>query len=187
MFVVFFFLWRYRYYLTTLRINVMTCNLPFIFGRPIIYQGVVVVVIVWQLCLCNQCISPLKLLVRIPLMARCTRYHFMSDLQQVGGFSPGTPVSSTNKIDRHDRTEILIKVAINTIKPTNHIFTERHVFIMAVVPSGNRQQLLKPQLKAQTRDVQIKRNQQQKHLRQPRVTTRHHGQLLLYFRNFCAL
>jgi hypothetical protein len=82
----------------------------------------------------------------------------MSDLQQVGGFSPGTPVSSTNKIDRHDRTEILIKVAINTIIPTNHIFTERHVFIMAVVPSGNRQQLLKPQLKAQTRDVQIKRN-----------------------------
>jgi hypothetical protein len=28
-------------------------------------------------------------------------------------FSPGTPVSSTNKTDRHD--EILLKVALNTI------------------------------------------------------------------------
>jgi len=28
---------------------------------------------------------------------------------------PGTPVSSTNKIDRHDITEILLKVALNTI------------------------------------------------------------------------
>jgi hypothetical protein len=32
-------------------------------------------------------------------------------------FSPGTPVSSTNKIDRHDITEILLKVALNTITP----------------------------------------------------------------------
>jgi hypothetical protein len=30
-------------------------------------------------------------------------------------FSPGTQVSSTNKIDRHDITEILLKVALNTI------------------------------------------------------------------------
>jgi hypothetical protein len=28
---------------------------------------------------------------------------------------PGTPVSSTNKTDRHDVTEILLKVALNTI------------------------------------------------------------------------
>jgi hypothetical protein len=28
--------------------------------------------------------------------------------------SPGTPVSSTNKTDRHDITEILLKVALNT-------------------------------------------------------------------------
>jgi hypothetical protein len=35
-------------------------------------------------------------------------------------FSPGTPVSSTNKTDRHDITDILLKVALNTInhKPT---------------------------------------------------------------------
>ena len=30
-------------------------------------------------------------------------------------FSPGTPVSSTNKTDRNDITEILLKVALNTI------------------------------------------------------------------------
>jgi len=33
--------------------------------------------------------------------------------------SPGPPVSSTNKTDRHDITEILLKVALNTIKQTN--------------------------------------------------------------------
>ena len=31
------------------------------------------------------------------------------------GFSPGSPVSSTNKTDSHDITEILLKVALNTI------------------------------------------------------------------------
>ena len=30
-------------------------------------------------------------------------------------FSPGTSDSSTNKTDRHDITEILLKVALNTI------------------------------------------------------------------------
>jgi hypothetical protein len=30
-----------------------------------------------------------------------------------------SPVFSTNKIDRHDTTEILLKVALNTIKQTN--------------------------------------------------------------------
>ena len=32
--------------------------------------------------------------------------------------SPGTPVSSINKTDRHDITEILLKVALNTINKT---------------------------------------------------------------------
>jgi hypothetical protein len=30
-----------------------------------------------------------------------------------------TPVSSTNKTDRHDIAEILLKVALNTINQTN--------------------------------------------------------------------
>jgi hypothetical protein len=34
-------------------------------------------------------------------------------------FSPGTPVSSTNKTDRHDITEILLKVALTTINRRN--------------------------------------------------------------------
>jgi hypothetical protein len=32
-------------------------------------------------------------------------------------FSPGIPVSSTNKINRHDIAEILLKVELNTKKP----------------------------------------------------------------------
>ena len=32
-------------------------------------------------------------------------------------FSPGTLISSNNKTDRHDITEILLKVALNTINP----------------------------------------------------------------------
>ena len=39
----------------------------------------------------------------------------------VGGFSPGTPVSPTNKTDRHDIAEILLKVTLNIIKQTNNI------------------------------------------------------------------
>ena len=35
-------------------------------------------------------------------------------------FSLSTPVSSTNKSARHDITEILLKVALNTIKQTNN-------------------------------------------------------------------
>jgi hypothetical protein len=34
-------------------------------------------------------------------------------------FSPGPPVSYTNKTDRHDITETLLKVALNIIKQTN--------------------------------------------------------------------
>jgi hypothetical protein len=36
-------------------------------------------------------------------------------------FSPGPAVSSTNKTDRHDITDILLKVALNTIKQKNPI------------------------------------------------------------------
>jgi hypothetical protein len=74
--------------------------------------------------LCNQCLSPLKLSVWIPLMVRCTRYNVMwfkvcRWLATGQWFSPGTPVSFTNKTDRHNITEILLKVALNTIKQTN--------------------------------------------------------------------
>jgi hypothetical protein len=38
-------------------------------------------------------------------------------------FSPGTPVSFTNKTDHHDITEILLKVALNTITLTPILMT----------------------------------------------------------------
>jgi hypothetical protein len=43
-------------------------------------------------------------------------------VRQVDGFYPGTPVSPSNKADPHDITEILLKVALNTIKQTNKPF-----------------------------------------------------------------
>jgi hypothetical protein len=48
------------------------------------------------------------------------RQHLWAELI-IRWFSLGTPVSSTNKTDRHDVTEILLKVALSTInqsKPT---------------------------------------------------------------------
>ena len=39
----------------------------------------------------------------------------VSNFWQVCGFSPDTPVSSTNKAARNDITEILLKVTLNTI------------------------------------------------------------------------
>ena len=36
---------------------------------------------------------------------------FVSDLRQVGGFFPGTPVSLNNKTEGNDKTEILLNVA----------------------------------------------------------------------------
>ena len=44
---------------------------------------------------------------------------FVSNLWQFCGFFLSTPVSSINKTDRHDITEILLKVALNTINQTN--------------------------------------------------------------------
>ena len=43
---------------------------------------------------------------------------FVNDMRQVGAFFPGTLDSSTNKADRHDITEILLKVGLNTITQT---------------------------------------------------------------------
>jgi hypothetical protein len=40
---------------------------------------------------------------------------FVSYLWQIVFFFPSTPVSFTNKTDRHDIAEILLKVALNTI------------------------------------------------------------------------
>jgi hypothetical protein len=43
-------------------------------------------------------------------------------------FSPGTPVSSTNKIDHHDIAEILLKVVLNTLNLIQNIVTSPKVW-----------------------------------------------------------
>ena len=60
---------------------------------------------------------------------------FVSDLRQVGGFSPGTPFTSTNKTDRDDITEIhaLLKLALNTINQTLKQYSKNHVILIYVV------------------------------------------------------
>ena len=73
--------------------------------------------------LCNQCLSSLMLWVRIPNRARCTTSWDTVCQWLVTGrwFSPGTPVSSINKTDHHDISELSLKVALNIIQPTNQI------------------------------------------------------------------
>ena len=68
--------------------------------------------------LCKQSLSPLKLWVQTPFMVRCTRLcdKVCQWLATCQWFSPSIPVSSTNKTDGHDITEILLKVALNTRK-----------------------------------------------------------------------
>ena len=75
-------------------------------------------------CLCNQCLSPLMLWVWIPLRARCTTLcdKVWQWLATGLWFSPCPSISSINKTDRRNITEILLKVALNTIKQTNKQF-----------------------------------------------------------------
>ena len=72
--------------------------------------------------LCNQCLSPQNLWVSNPAHGKMYSIQnyvikFVCDLQQVDA-----PVSSTNKTDRHDQTEILLKVALSTITYANPIY-----------------------------------------------------------------
>ena len=55
----------------------------------------------------------------------CLRLHV--ELATGRWFSPGTLVTFTNKTDRNDITEILLKVALNTIIPilTLHVTLEK--------------------------------------------------------------
>jgi hypothetical protein len=66
--------------------------------------------------LCNQCLSPLTLWVLI-LLRRGVLNTTLCDkvCQWLATGRWFSPVSSTNKTDRHDITEILLKVVLNTI------------------------------------------------------------------------
>jgi len=80
--------------------------------------------------LCNQWLSPLMLWVRISIRARCTTScdKVCQSLATGRWFSPSTWVSSTNKTNRHNITEILFKVALNTITLTpNPIMLLRYI------------------------------------------------------------
>jgi hypothetical protein len=57
--------------------------------------------------------------------------------------SPGTPVFTTNKTDRHDITEILLKEALNIINltPLNYLVLQSLAFqhyLMKVIPEMHR-------------------------------------------------
>jgi hypothetical protein len=73
--------------------------------------------------LCNKYLSPLMLWVRKPIRAMCTTLcdKVCQWLATGRWFSQGTLVSLTNKTDRHDIAEILLKVVLNTIKPNQTI------------------------------------------------------------------
>jgi hypothetical protein len=68
----------------------------------------------------NHYLSPLQLWVKITLRRVYVKQHyvikFVSDLLHVGSFLQlrRYPVSSTNKTDHHDITEILLKMALKT-------------------------------------------------------------------------
>ena len=102
--------------------------------------------------LCNQCLSPLMLWVRISIRARCTTLcnKVCQWLATDPWFPPGPPVSSTNKTDRHHITVILLKVAINTIKQTNKQINKQTLVILKHCSKRN---------KIPLRDHRIKRNQ----------------------------
>jgi hypothetical protein len=55
-----------------------------------------------------------------PTLAGCQLYRVIATDRW---FSPGPPVSSTNKTDHHDITKISLKVALNTIPDIPPFFT----------------------------------------------------------------
>jgi hypothetical protein len=78
-----------------------------------------------QIHIRNQCLSQLMLWVRILLRQGILDTTLCDKSVSVTGqwFSPSTLISSTNKTDHHDITEILLKVALNAITPkciSNH-------------------------------------------------------------------
>ena len=75
--------------------------------------------------LCNQCLSPLILWVRIPLrrgVLDTTLYDKVYQwLAASRWFSPGTPVSSNNKTDRHDIVGIVVENSVKYHNPNPNL------------------------------------------------------------------
>ena len=86
--------------------------------------------------LCNRCLSPLMLWVRISIRSRCTTLcdKVCQWLATDRWFSPGSPISSTYKTDRHDITVIMLQVALNSTKQNNLITFLSNMYL---VPYSN--------------------------------------------------
>ena len=102
--------------------------------------------------LCNQCLSPLPLWVWIPLrwgLLDTTLCDKVCQWLATGLWF--SPVSSTNKTDRHDVTEILLKVVLNTINQTKPlsslVCTENNLNILKI---SKKKLGLLPEKKVQT-------------------------------------
>jgi hypothetical protein len=80
-------------------------------------------------------LSPLKLWLQIPLTVRCTQYTLCDKICRWVAtgrwFSLGTLVSSINKSDRHDITEILLKVKHNN--PTHPLSLVFQVEVLSII------------------------------------------------------
>jgi hypothetical protein len=76
----------------------------------------------------NQRLSILMLWVRISIRERCTTLcdQVCQWLGTGRWFSTGSPISYTNNTDCHDITELLLKVALSTIKQTSNTFSSWH-------------------------------------------------------------
>ena len=98
-------------YTTYSKISVTHCSYQGLYGSWI-YNS-----------LCSQCLTPLKLWVYSPSWQGVLDKTLCDKLCQIltagHWFSPSTPVSSSNKTDcQYYTTEILLKVALNTIIQT---------------------------------------------------------------------
>ena len=89
----------------------------------------------------NQCLSPLMLWIRISTRTKCTTLCDKVCQWLAAGqwFSPGPPVSSTNKTDCHDITEILLKVVLNTIKQSNKQWKRCYKILQAGSLTGSKE------------------------------------------------
>ena len=116
----------------------LSCPLSHCIVCPCIY-GTVAVVIVWYLDL-QLPVQSVPITTNgyefNPAQARCTRSKLCDKVCQwlaTGQwFYPGTPVSSINKTDRHDITELLLKEALSIINQTKPILYLRILIIRLV-------------------------------------------------------
>ena len=105
--------------------------------------------------LCNQCISPRTFWVRTSIRARCTTLcgKVCQWLATGRWFSPCIPVSSTNKTDLHDKTEILLEDKVNDTFPNRWliphflIFTHLKILFCDFLSSTNYENVTGPKLR----------------------------------------